>query len=101
MKLYKKLSNGLRGGLIVLISVLIIFTVVKAGTIAPPSGTPAAQFYSLSEIYNFITANTAATAGSPALDWSAGLEGTGRTLTEIYNALAGLISADKVKLGTT
>lgn len=94
-------SNTVKGGLTVLISVLIIFGVVHAGTITPPSGTPVANFYSLSEIYNFITANTSATEGSPALDWSSALEGTGRTLTEIYNALASLISADKVKLGTT
>ena len=94
-------SNTLKGGLSVLISVLVIYGVVHAGTITPPSGTPAAQFYSLSEIYNFITANTTATEGSPALDWSATLEGTGRTLTEIYDALASLISADKVKSGTT
>lgn len=84
-----------------MISVLVIYGVVHAGTITPPSGTPAAQFYSLSEIYNFITTNATSTEGSPALDWSAALEGTGRTLTEIYNALASLISADKVKLGTT
>ena len=94
-------SNTIKGGLSVLISVLVIYGVVHAGTITPPSGTPAAQFYSLSEIYNFITANTTATEGSPALDWSATLEGTGRTLTEIYDALASLISADKVKSGTT
>ncbi|MDZ4243869.1 MAG: hypothetical protein U1C57_02070 [Candidatus Doudnabacteria bacterium] len=94
-------SNTVKGGLTVFISVLVIYGVVHAGTITPPSGTPAAQFYSLSEIYNFITANTTATEGSPALDWSAALEGTGRTLTEIYDALASLISADKVKSGTT
>lgn len=97
-------SNGVKTGLTVLISVLVIFTVVKAGTIVkitPPTGTPVATFYSLSEIYNFITANTPATAGSPALDFSGALEDTGNTLTEIYNALASLISVDKVKLGTT
>jgi len=94
-------SNTVKGGLSILISVLVIYGVAHAGTITPPSGTPAAQFYSLSEIYNFITANTTATEGSPALDWSAALEGTGRTLTEIYDALASLISADKVKSGTT
>jgi len=111
MKLYKKLSNGvkrknqfinfIKGGLTVLISVLAIFTIVKAGTITPPSGTPVATFYSLSEIYNFITSSTTATEGSPALDWSATLEDSGRTLTEIYDVLKNLIVADKVKLGTT
>jgi hypothetical protein len=93
----------IKGGLTVLISVLIIFTVVKASTIkiTPPSGAPVATFYSLSEIYNFIASSTPATVGSPALDWSAGLEDTGRTLTEIYNALAGLIDPTKLLSGTT
>ncbi len=90
-------------GLAVLISVLIIFTVVKASTdkITPPTGEPAATFYSLSEIYNFITANTAATAASPVLDWSIALEDTQYTLTEIYEKLRDLIVADKVFTGTT
>lgn len=100
-RLHFQFSGLLKGGLTVFISVLIIYGVAYAGTVTPPSGTPTAQFYSLSEIYNFITANTTATEGSPALDWSAALEGTGRTLTEIYDALASLISADKVKSGTT
>lgn len=103
MKLHKKLSNVVKSAATILISILIIFAIVEASTvkITPPAGEPTATFYSMSEIYNFITANTAATVGSPALDWSAGLEDTGRTLTDIYNALAGLISADKVKLDTT
>jgi hypothetical protein len=98
-----RLGGLVKGGLTVLISVLIVFTVVKASTvkITPPSGAPVATGYSLSEIYNFISSNTPATEGSPALDWSAPLQDTGRTLTEIYNALANLISADKVKEGTT
>lgn len=92
-----------KGGLTVLISVLIIYGVVYASTvkITPPTGTPVATFYSLSEIANFITANTPATEGSPALDWSIALEDTASTTAEIYSALASLISADKVKLGTT
>lgn len=87
-------SNVVKGGLTVLISVLIIFTVVQAATdkITPPTGTPVATFYSLSEIYNFITANTAATEGSPALDWSSALEDTQYTLKDIYNALVDKIA---------
>ncbi len=101
-------ANFIKGGLTVLISVLVIFTVVKASvsTFDVPSGEPAATFYSLPEIYDFITANTAATVDSPALDWSVSLQGTGHTLTEIYNALTGLITAENVftditYLGTT
>lgn len=94
-------SNTVKGGLTVLISVLVIYGVVHAGTITPPSGTPSAQFYTLSEIYNFITNNTTSTEGGHDFTFSDSLAGTGRTLTEIYNALASLISADKVKSGTT
>ncbi len=36
---------------VVIISVLTIFTIVKAGNITPPSGEPTAQFYTLTEIY--------------------------------------------------
>ncbi len=88
-------------GLTVLISVLIVFTVVRAGTITPPSGSPSAKFYTLSEIYNFIINNTTSTEGSHSFTFSDSLLGTNYTLTEIYNALAGLISADKIKSGTT
>lgn len=95
-------SGLIKGGLTVLISVLIIYGVVCASTdkITPPTGTPVANFYSLSEIYNFITANTVATAGSPALDWSVALEDTQYTLTEIYEELRDLIAAGQVKKDT-
>ena len=88
-------------GLTVLVSVLAIFSIVQAGTITPPSGTPSAKFYTLSEIYDFINSNTTATEGGHSFLFSDSLAGTGHTLTEIYSALAGLISADKVKSGTT
>ncbi len=39
--------------------------------------------------------------GSPALDFSGALEDSGRTLTEIYDALVGLITDNTVKLGST
>ncbi|MDP3057032.1 MAG: DUF1566 domain-containing protein [bacterium] len=104
MKIFNKqnLSSGVKSGLTVLISVLIIFTVVKGGTITPPSGggEPSAKFYTISEIYNFIASNTPATEGAHSFTFSDNLEGTGRTLTEIYNALAGLISANQVKKDT-
>ncbi|PKL72161.1 hypothetical protein CVV26_02725 [Candidatus Kuenenbacteria bacterium HGW-Kuenenbacteria-1] len=88
-------------GVSILISASIIFGVVKAGIITLPIGTPTAQFYTLSEIYDFITNNTPATEGGHNFTFSDNLAGTGHTLTEIYNALANLISVHKVKLGTT
>jgi len=101
MNKYKYLTNFIKGGLTVLISVFIISSVVYAGTITPPSGTPVAQFYTLSEIYEFITNNTTATAGGHGFTFGDALVGTGNTLTQIYDALVALISADKVKSGTT
>jgi len=88
-------------GLGVFIAILFSFAVAQAGTITPPSGTPVAQFYTLSEIYEFITNNTTATAGGHSFTFADALAGTGNTLTQIYDALVALISADKVKLGTT
>lgn len=96
-----KIKNLIQGGLVSVVSVLIIFNVAKAGDITPPGGTPTAQFYTLSEIYEFIVNNTAATEGGHDFTFSDSLAGAHHTLTEIYDALAGLISADKVKLGTT
>ena len=88
--------------LTVAISVLVIFTVVKAGNITPPVGAPSAQFYTLSEIYEFITNNTDPGApGSHDFTFSDALAGTGRTLTEVYTALAVLIDGSKVLQGTT
>jgi len=100
---FKKIPVGrvFKGFLTVLISVLMIFTVAQAGTITPPSGSPVATFYTISEIYEFITNNTTATEGDHSFTFSDALAGTGYTLTEIYTALENLISADKVKLGTT
>jgi hypothetical protein len=85
----------------ILLSTLVVATVVRAGTITPPGGAPAAKFYTITEIYNFIAASTTATEGTHDFTFSNSLSGTGHTLTEIYNALAGLITANKVKFGTT
>jgi len=87
--------------LTILISVLVVSTVARAGTITPPSGTASAKFYTLTEIYKFITNNTTATEGGHSFTFSDSLTGTHHTLTEIYSALSTLISASKVKLGTT
>jgi hypothetical protein len=94
-------SGLIKSGLTVLISVSIIYGVVQAGTITPPSGTPSAQFYTLSEIYNFIASSTTATEGGHNFNFSDSLAGTGHTLTEIYSTLASLIDPAKVLTGTT
>jgi len=97
----KQKINWVKSLLVIVFSMIIIVAVVKAGTITPPSGTPEAQFYTLSEIYEFITNNTTATEASHSFTFSDSLSGTGRTLTEIYDALAGLVSASQVFTGTT
>jgi len=89
----KQKISWLKSIAIIIFSLIIIVVVVKAGTITPPSGTPSAQFYTLSEIYEFITNNSTATEGDHDFTFSDALTGTGRTLTEIYDALAGLITA--------
>ncbi|MDD5463514.1 MAG: hypothetical protein PHG00_18215 [Methylococcales bacterium] len=101
-KLLLKIRSIFQMGLTVLISVLIIFTVVKAGTITPPSGggEPSAKFYTISEIYTRLTTNAAATEGSHDFTFSDSLASTGRTLTEIYNAIPTIV-ANTVKLGTS
>lgn len=80
MRMFNKqnLSNGIKGILTILISVLIIFTVVKAGTITPPSGgsEPSAKFYTISEIYTRLTTNAAATEAAHDFTFSASLAGT-------------------------
>jgi len=94
-----RLTNFIKGGLTILISVLIIFTVVKAGTITPPSDTPSAQFYTLSEIYTRLTTNATSTAGGHSFTFADSLTGTSHTLTEIYDAIPTIV-ANTVKLDT-
>ncbi len=83
-----------------MISVLIIFALVQAGTITPPSGSPSAKFYTLSEIYTRLTTNATTTEGGHSFAFSDSLAGTGRTLTEIYGAIP-TIDATKVLSGTS
>ncbi len=89
-----------QGGLTVLISVLIIFTVVKAGSITPPPGTPSAQFYTLSNIYTRLTTNATATVASHSFTFADSLASTSYTLTQIYNAIP-TIDATKILANTS
>lgn len=100
MNKHKYLNNFIKRTLFAL-ALFFSFTFAQAGTLTPPGGTPAAQFYTLSEIYEFITNNTTATAGGHAFTFADTLVGGGKTLTEIYNALATLIDPAKVLSGTT
>ena len=104
LKNYKKKKKFIKNGLFILVLFFVLAvlgTVVYAGNLTPPSITPSASFYTLSDIYNLITNNTTATEGGHDFTFSDSLTSTGHTLTDIYGALTSLVSADKVKLGTT
>ena len=89
-----------KGILTVFISVLIIYGIARAGTITPPSGTPTAYFYTLSEIYTRLVTNATSTEAGHSFAFNDSLIGAGRTLSEIYNAIPTIL-ANTVKLGTS
>jgi len=101
----KFLTNFIKGSLTVIISVLIIYGVVQAGTITPPSGTPVAQFYTLTDIFNRLDTNATATVGDHSFTFADALAGGGKTLTEIYNAIPTInpakLLSDTTYLGVT
>jgi len=82
---------------IVLLSFLVCFSAVRAGSLTP-SSTPAATMYTLQDIYTRLTTN--AVAGSHSLGPSTSPAGTMYTLTQIYGAIP-VIDASKVKLNTS
>jgi hypothetical protein len=89
----------LKGGLTVLISVLIIFTVVKAGSLTP-SSPPTPEGYTLADIYTRLTTNATTTSGNFSMDPSGSVSPTLYTLEQIYNAIPTIV-ANTVKLDTT
>ncbi len=95
------MRNKIYSILVVCASVLIVSAlVVKAGSLTPPSGSPSAKFYTLSEIYARLTTNATATEGTHSFAFSDSLAGMGKTLTEIYSAIP-TITANTVKLNTS
>ncbi|MBI4281610.1 DUF1566 domain-containing protein [Candidatus Uhrbacteria bacterium] len=89
----------LKGGLTVLISVVMIYGIVQAGSLTP-SASPAATSHTLSDIYTRLTTNGASTAGNHVFSPGASPAGTLSTLTQIYNAIP-TIDATKVLSGTS
>lgn len=79
-------AQAAKGGLTVLISVLIAFTIVQAGSLTP-SASPAATGYTLSDIYTRLTTNATSTAGNHIFSPGSAPAGTLYTLTEIYGAI--------------
>ena len=96
-----KIKSFIQGSLVVVVSIFVTSTIIKAGTITPPSETPVtAKFYTLSEIYTRLTTNATATEGGHDFTFSDSLASTHYTLTQIYDAIP-TIAANTVKLGTT
>ena len=97
----KKIKSFIQGSLVVVVSILVTSTIIKAGTITPPSETPVtAKFYTLSEIHTRLITNATATEGGHDFTFSDSLASTHHTLTEIYDAIPTII-ANTVKLDTT
>ncbi|KKW19628.1 MAG: hypothetical protein A2W52_00550 [Candidatus Taylorbacteria bacterium RIFCSPHIGHO2_02_49_25] len=94
----------IREAAIILLSLLVIFTVVKAGPLSP-SASPAATSYTLQDIYTRLITNASATAGNHDLNATTTPGATFPTLTSIYNAIptiyAGDLLASSTYLGVT
>ncbi len=85
--------------LIILVSVLTIYSIVQAGSLVP-SASPAATGYTLNDIYTRLTTNATSTEGGHSFSPEGVPSGTFHTLTEIYNAIPTIIPST-VKLGTS
>jgi len=85
--------------LTVLISLLAVFTIAKAGSLSP-TADPAATSYTLEDIYNRINTNTTATVGNHVLSTTTSPVASFYTLTQIYDAIP-TIDTEKVLTGTS
>ena len=98
-------AQAAKGGLTVLISVLIIFTIVKAAGSLTPLASPAATSYTLGDIYARLTTNATSTAGDHIFAPSGSPAGTLYSLTEIYNKIPTInpskLLSDTTYLGVT
>ncbi len=100
-KFFRELSNNKTGLVMSLvIATILTVTVVHAGSLTPPSGTPGATGYTLTDIYLRLTANTSATAANHSLSTSTAPAASFYTLTQIYNAIP-TIDPATVATGTT
>lgn len=99
-----KIKTIARESAIIGLSLLVIFTVAKAGTLTP-SASPAASSYTFQDIYTRLTTNASATAGNHSLNATTSPGATFPTLTSIYNAIptiyAGDLLASSTYLGVT
>src|SRR3989344_5288975 len=87
----------LKTSLIILVSVLTLVTLAKAGSLTP-GATPTATSYTLSDIYTRLSTNATATVGNHNLNPTFAPAATFYTLTQIYDAIP-TIDATKVLSG--
>lgn len=97
----RRLSRVAKAGLTVVMSVCVVYVTAQAGSLTPPVGAPSATFYTLTDIYQLINSNTTTTEGDHDFTFTDALAGSGYTLTQIYDALTGLINPARVLTGTT
>ena len=97
--LHNKPKDLFKGGLTILISILAVTAIVKAGTLTP-SATPSATSYTLEDIYIRLTANTAATEANHDLSTTTSPAASFYTLTQIYDSVP-TINAAKLLDDTT
>jgi hypothetical protein len=82
----------------VLLAVVFIIFIVKAGVLTP-SSNPVATFYTLSDVYTRLTTNATSTEAVHDFNPGASPDGTFYTLSQIYNTIP-TIEASKVLTGT-
>ena len=81
-----KFRSFLKEIAITIIAATICTGAVWAGSLTPTAG-PAATGYTLTDIYNRLDTNTAATAGNHSFSPSASPAGSLYTLTQIYDKI--------------
>ncbi len=101
-----KISNGMKKIFktlpYIVLSLLVGFTAVYAGTLTPP-GPASNTMYSLSDIYN-LASGTTTTEGTGTIQTTPSLSETGKTLTEVYTVISteiAKLSSSVIASGTT
>ena len=94
------LSKMFRVAASVLLPTLVVASVAYAGSLTAPSGTPAAQSYTLGDIYTRLTTGAAAVAGNHALSTTTAPAASFYTLSQIYNAIPTVYPGDLLASST-
>lgn len=98
-KIPNLITRIIQTGLTVLFSVLLISSIIKAGSLTP-TASPAPTMYTLEDIYTRLDTNDTATEGGHAFTPAGAPAGTFHTLKQIYEKIP-TIDPTKVVSGTT